>query len=45
MIYQGFRVDIDETVAVITMCQGDNKFTMDYVREWHRVLDDVERLV
>ncbi|XP_045193826.2 uncharacterized protein LOC123549638 [Mercenaria mercenaria] len=44
MDYNGIRLQIDtDGIAVVIMCNGDNKFTMDFVRTWHQVLDDIEK--
>lgn len=44
MSYQGISVQVDANgIAMVTMCNGDNKFTMDYLKTWHQVLDDIER--
>ncbi|XP_053402644.1 proteasome assembly chaperone 2-like [Mercenaria mercenaria] len=44
MDYNGIRLQTDtDGIAVVIMCNGDNKFTMDFVRTWHQVLDDIEK--
>jgi hypothetical protein len=44
MEYKGIRLTIDnDGLAIVTMCNGDNKFTMDYVKTWNKVLDDIEK--
>ena len=40
----GIRLDfIEDGVALVTMCNGENKFNPDYVQRWHEVLDGIER--
>ncbi|XP_060557216.1 uncharacterized protein LOC132717694 [Ruditapes philippinarum] len=44
MEYKGIRLAIDnDGLAIVTMCNRDNKFTMDYVKTWNKVLDDIEK--
>lgn len=44
MDYGGIRLEVGEDrIALVTMCNGDNKFTMDYLKTWHQVLDDIEK--
>lgn len=43
MYYKGIELVIKDGVALVTMCNGDNKFSTDYVRAWNKLLDDVER--
>ena len=46
MEFKGIRLNIDDDgIAVITMCNKDNKFTIDYVKTWNKVLDEIERYV
>ena len=33
----------DDGIAIVTMCNGENKFNPDMVQRWHEVLDIVER--
>ena len=42
----GIRLDfIEDGIALVTMCNGENKFNPDYVQRWHEVLDAIERYV
>lgn len=44
MDYGGIRLEVrEDRLALVTMCNGDNKFTMDYLKTWHQVLDDIEK--
>lgn len=44
MSYNGIRLAVcEDRIAVITMCNGENKFTMDFLETWHQVLDDIEK--
>ncbi|KAH3824386.1 uncharacterized protein LOC127882367 [Dreissena polymorpha] len=43
MDFVGLSVRLtDEDVAVVTMCNGDNTFTLDYVRTWNQALDFID---
>ena len=44
MSSSGIRLEfIEDGIALVTMCNGENKFNPDYVQRWHEILDTIER--
>jgi len=39
----GIKIEVKNDVAIVTMCNGDNRFTMDYLQEWNKVLGVIDR--
>lgn len=40
----GIRLSLGKDgIAMVTMCNGENKFNPEYVQRWHEVLDTIER--